>query len=163
MTNWRDSLDQFFEDTEEQEQSRKDTALSCFVRDVAVPAFDELGEQLSRHGREISVRETDSSVTAVVQHAGAEEISYRIHGRLFPNGVLPYAEVRFKERKGLKIIRVESMFRSGAPDYAIEDLTKEEVIRNFLSHYMRAVQGKLGSRGAERGAQDPGPDSTNAV
>jgi hypothetical protein len=95
---------------------------------------------MARHGREMSIRETDSSATVTVQHDGAEEFSYRLHGRQFTHAVLPYAEIRYRERKGLKIIRIESMLRSGAQDYRIADLAAEEVIGNFLDHYMRAVK-----------------------
>jgi hypothetical protein len=140
MPDWKESLDQFFAEARETEESRETTELARFIRDVAMPAFEQLREQLAKHGREMTVRETASAVTIAVQHGGNEELSYRIHGRQFTHGILPYAEVRFKERKGLKIIRVESMLRSGTPDYRIEDLTDKDVIQNFLDHYMRAVK-----------------------
>ena len=66
---------------------------------------------------------------------------YRIQGRTFPNAVLPYAEIRFRERKGLRYIRVESMFRSGSSNYRISDITKDEVIRNFVENYTSRVDG----------------------
>lgn len=140
MADWEEDLDDFFEENEESKASEETTGLPHFLKTVAHPAFAQIRERLDKHGRELTVRETESSMTVVVRHGGDEEISYRIHGRLFPNGVLPYAEVRFKERKGLKIIRVESMIRSGQPDYKIEDLETKEVIANFLEHYKRAVK-----------------------
>ncbi len=140
MADWQNNLDSFFTQTNEENTTREVTPLERFIRDVAIPAFNEMRTQMEKHGRELTVRQTVSSVTAQVHYNGNEELSYRLHERLFPNGPLPYAEVRFRERKGLKILRVESMLRSGQPDYRIEDLEKEEVIKSFLDHYMRAVK-----------------------
>lgn len=140
MSDWQQTLDSFFEETKETEKVTEETELTRFIHNVANPAFEELRNQLTKHGRQVTMRETESSVTVLVHCQGKEELSYRIHGRLFPHGVLPYAEIRFKERKGLKIICVDSMLRSGTSDYSIDDLEKTEVIKHFLDHYMRAVQ-----------------------
>jgi len=34
------------------------------------------------------------------------------------------------------------MFRSGDPDYRLEDVTKEEVIENFLKHYLPRLKAE---------------------
>jgi len=139
MTDWQNTLDSFFEETRETKEITKETELTRFIHNVVNPAFEELRDQLTKHGRQVTIRETESSVAVLVHYQGKEELSYRIHGRLFPNGILPYAEIRVKERKGLKILSVDSMLRSGTSDYSIEDLKKEEVIEHFLDHYMRAI------------------------
>jgi hypothetical protein len=140
MTDWRDKLDGFFKQTQEVKETTKEAEFSRFIHAVANPAFEELRDQLTKHGRQVTIRETESSAAVVVHYQTREELSYRLHGRRFPHGVLPYAEIRFRERKGLKMISVESMLRSGTSEYSIEDLTKEEVIKHFLDHYMRAIQ-----------------------
>ena len=142
MTDWQTTLDSLFEETRETKREKKETELSRFIQNVVNPAFEELRDQLTKHGRQVTMRETESSVVVLVHYEGKEELSYRIHGRLFPNGVLPYAAIRFKERKGLKMISVDSMLRRGASDYSIEELTKEEVIAHFLEHYMRTIHRK---------------------
>ena len=63
-----------------------------------------------------------------------------MRGRTFPTGVLPFAEIRFRQRKGLRFISVESMLRSGATPYKMADITREEVIQNFLDNYTRRVE-----------------------
>jgi len=140
MADWEKRLDNFFTASNETVRKEADAGLPRFIRDVAVPAFEQGREKMAEHGREVTVRGMGSSITVSVQQGGAEEFSYRIHGRQFTHGILPYAEIRYRERKGLKIIRVESMIRSGPQDYAIEDVTAEEVIDNFLDHYLRAVK-----------------------
>lgn len=140
MTDWRENLNSFFENTEKAKQNEEGAELARFVADVALPAFEEIVGELQKHGREVVVRNAVTSAVLIVQYEGEEELTYRIQGRTFPNGVLPFAEVRFRERKGLKFIRIESMFRSGAADYALGDVTKEEIIRNFIENYTRRVK-----------------------
>lgn len=138
MAEWRDKLNNFFEETQKaQQDAEKGSEMARFINDVAAPAFEQLREELQNHGRSVTIRNTVTSAAIIVQYGGEEELNYRIQGRTFPNGVLPFAEIRFKERKGLRLIRVESMFRSGSPDYRIEDVTADEIIQNFLQHYMR--------------------------
>ena len=139
MADWRESLDGFFEKAEQGKKEEEISPFGRFISEVAVPAFSELASELEKHGRTVTVRTAAESAAIIVHCKGEEEITYRIQSRTFPNGVLPYADVRFRERKGLRLIRTESMFRSGVPDYRLEDIAKEEIISNFLDHYTRRV------------------------
>lgn len=65
---------------------------------------------------------------------------YRLQERTFPDRTLPYAQVRMRERGGLKLVTVEAMLRSGTPNYMIEDLTPEDVIKSVLHHYTSRVK-----------------------
>ncbi len=116
--------------------------LERFIADVVLPAFEELTKELERHGRQVSVRSTPSSATLLVLSEGEEEITYRVEGRVFPGGIRPFADVRYRERKGLRLLRGESMFRSGPGDYTVRDVTREEVIRHFLDQYRRRVRAE---------------------
>ena len=140
MADWRNNMDSFFEKSDETKKNKDVTDLISFFHDTAVPALKELREQMEKHGRELTIKETISSLTARVSCQGKEELVYGVYGRLFPNGVLPYAEVKYRVRNGLKITKVESMIRSGKPDYMMSDVTKDEIIDSFLEHYMRVVK-----------------------
>jgi len=139
MADWRDSLNEFFEKAEQEKQVKESSGLAHFIAGVVVPAFRELAAELEKRGRNVTIREAAESAAMIVTYGGEEEITYRVQGRTFPNGVLPYAEVRFRERKGLKFIRVEGMLRSGAPDYTLEEITGDEIAGNFLQYYMNRV------------------------
>ncbi|MDA0578537.1 MAG: hypothetical protein O3B24_10620, partial [Verrucomicrobia bacterium] len=86
------------------------------------------------------IRHAATSAALTVLRDGEEEMIYRVQGRMFPMGVVPFAEVRYRERKGLRLLRTESMFRSGKPDYTLKDVTIAEIIHNFLDHYKRRVR-----------------------
>ena len=141
MSDWRDQLGSILNEAAAQKGETKATEFSRFMADIALPAFTEIASELEQYGRQVLIRSSETSATMIVNsNYGEEEMIYRLQGRMFPQGELPYAEIRFRERKGLKLITVESMLRSGAPNYALADVQAEEIITNFLDHYKRRVQ-----------------------
>ncbi len=145
MSDWRDNLGSFLDTTERRKQEKARYGMAEFIRDIVAPAFEEIARELAKYERQITTRLTEASATLTVTHAGNEEIRYRVQGRTFPNGIRPFAEVRFRERKGLRLITVENMFRSGNSDYTLEDVTRDEVITNFIETYTsRCGRGEAG-------------------
>ena len=140
MSNWQNSLDSFFAESDKREQDKQKTPFEKFIGETAIPAFEELLKELERHGRRVTIRESVSSAVITVFDGGKEEIMYRLQERTFPERTLPYAQVRMRERGGLKLVTVEAMLRSGAPDYDTEDITKEEVIESVLHHYTSRIK-----------------------
>lgn len=114
--------------------------LERFVAEVVLPAFEDLSRELERYGRQASIRPAATSAALLVMFEGEEEMTFRVQGRMFPGGMLPFADVRCRERKGLRLLRNEVMLRSGNPaDYTLKDVTRDEVIRAFLDQYKRRV------------------------
>lgn len=139
MSDWRNDLSGLFSRSEKRTQ-KEATQMVRFLGDVVIPAFSDLREELEKHQREVIIRQTDSSASMIVNFNGEEEITYRIQSRTYPNGIVPYSELRYRERRGLKFVRAESMFRAGKQNYTIADVTKEEIIQNFLKHYYPLLQ-----------------------
>jgi hypothetical protein len=141
MTDWRQNLDTFFEKTEKRASESKEHELSRFINGIVVPAFEQIRDQLEKHGREINIRSSEVSAAMMIYRSGEEEMTYRIQTRTFPSGVVPYAEVRFRQRGGTKLVRSETPFRVGTPPkYTIADVTADEIIQNFISHYTSRVK-----------------------
>ena len=139
MADWKQNLGRFFEEPEKRAENES-SVMAHFVTNVALPAFEEIASELRRHHRDVTIRESETSAAIIVCRDGEEELSYRIQGRTFPTQVLPYAEIRFRERKGLKLITVESMFRCGSPDYVMADITKDVIMDDFVDNYARRVR-----------------------
>ena len=139
MTDWREGLGAFLAQGKEAEQDEEVPRWTRFLSDVVLPAFSELRAELLKHGREVSIRESGTSPSLTVTHKGSEEMTYRISERTFPERTLPFAEIRVRERKGMRLISLESMLRSGPPNYDTGDITPQEVIQHFLQHYMSRV------------------------
>ena len=140
MTDWRNNLESFLKTTERRKEQALGFNMTDFLRDIVMPAFEEITLEFVKYGRDVTTRLTEASATLVVQWEGREEIMYRIQGRTFPNGVRPYAEIRCHQRKGLRLVTVESMIRSGGAEYTIRDITREELIQNFLENYTKRVK-----------------------
>lgn len=140
MKNWEKKLDSFFGGSgKDRQEGSQALPLARFIQAVAAPAFEEVRDAMAKHGREATIRSSDASIAILIYNGSEEEMSYRVQGRMFPTGFRPYAEVRFRERKGLRYITIESLFRRGS-DFRVEDLTREEVIEDLLDNYMRRVK-----------------------
>ena len=140
MADWRNSLGTFFEDSSKGDQDKKKTPFEKFISEVAVPAFKELSKEFEQYGRKVTIRETASSAVMTVSDGSTEEIMYRLQERRLPDRTLPYAQVRMRERGGLKLVTVEAMIRSGQEDYKTEDVTSEDVIKSVLQHYTSRIK-----------------------
>lgn len=143
MADWKGQLAGFFEESKKSRVEAEQSEMAGFLSRVVIPALNDLRAELMKHGRSVVVRESRNSAVIVVSHNGEEEISYRIQSRTFPNTVLPFAEIRFRERRGRRLISVESMFRSGSHDYSLNDVTKGEIIENFLENYTTRVRPEV--------------------
>jgi len=143
MSDWKGELSGFFEESKKNRVEEEQSEMAGFLSRAVIPALNDLRLELMKHGRSVVVRESSNSAVIVVSHNGEEEISYRIRSRTFPNTVLPFAEIRFRERRGLRLISVESMFRSGSHDYSLSDVSKEEIIENFLENYTTRVRPEV--------------------
>jgi len=139
MPNWKSELDLFFDESEKKESETNKTSFEKFLSEEAIPAFEELSKKFEQHGRKINIRKSVSAAVMTVSDDKTEEIMYRLQERRLPNKTLPYAQVRMRERGGLKLVTVEAMVRSGS-DYQTEDLTKEDVIQSVLQHYMSRIK-----------------------
>jgi hypothetical protein len=140
MSDWRDNLNRFFRETPDSRRPAETPDLAKFIADVVIPAFQEILPELQKHGRDVTVRAAETSAVLIVNHQGEEEMTFRVQGRTFPTGILPYAEIRYRQRRGLRLVTVETMFRPGSPKYTITDITREDLIRSFLENYTRHVR-----------------------
>ena len=141
MSDWRDQLGGFFAATDKKaRQDEEASEWSRFISSVVIPAFEELVIELEKHGRSATVRHSVASAQILVTYNSEEEMLYRVQAKTMPDRVLPCAEIRSRERKGLRYLSTESMFRGATPPYTLSDITKEEIIRNFVAHYTRRVE-----------------------
>ena len=137
MGDWRANLDDFMSEESNPGTSEQRSEIDIFIQDTAMDAYKELKSQLGQHGRDITIRNSGTSAMINVQYNGVEEMVYRLQIRRLPDRELPYAEIRYRERKGLRYVTVERMLRSGSDTYYITDLTSDEIIQHFIEHYMK--------------------------
>jgi hypothetical protein len=136
---WKNSLNSFFGDKKQEPVNREVSEMASFIENVAIPAFAEISGELQKHDRQTNVRNSETSAAIMVYKGREEEFTYRLQGRTFPSGVMPYAEMRFRQRGGLRFITVEEMLRSST-DCSIRDITRDEVVQHFVRNYTTRVE-----------------------
>ena len=136
--SWRAELGKMLDSRSKTTRAESETArFAGFVAQVAMPALKELAEELIRHGRRVTVRETSASVTLTVNHAETEEIAFRVLSRSLPAGLVPYAEIRL--HKGQRLVKTEGKFKPADAQGTIEHVKVADIIVCFLAHYRTAV------------------------
>lgn len=115
--------------------AQEDAFFQAFLARVVQPAFIQIGEELSKYGRESIIRETPAAAMLTVRNGEEEELSFRVLRRSLPTATVPYAEIRTRERRGLRITKSEALFRDGTNAYGLDDVTTDDVIRVFLKCY----------------------------
>jgi hypothetical protein len=144
MSNWKQDLDALFRARGEGPRPsttdllvRRNQEAGVFIDQTVVPAFEELQGALGQYGREalLSTNHKDRGAAASirVRSEGRDEFEYLIGVRVTPERAFPYVEL--VPHPGWPKRASERTIRDGAQDYSVTDITKEEVIRHFLSSY----------------------------
>lgn len=142
MDKWKTDLASFFQSSahEQQESERKrqetNSAVAVFYSTVVAPAFEDLRAELERHGRSVIVTARTDYASITVHHEDRQEIRYDMKVNMYPGRAFPSPQIHFTDPSDGKPYRAEGHLRSGAQDYTIADIGKEEIIRHFLSEYM---------------------------
>jgi len=140
MSDWRQELGGILEGKSKATRAEKENAeFELFLSRVAVPALRQLAEELTRHGREATVRDAPASAMLTVRHGAVTEITFRVMKRYVPSGILPYAEVRLA--KGQRFVNHDGTFREGGQPYTLDDVQVEDIIRCFIKYYRTILNG----------------------
>lgn len=143
MSDWRKELGGILEGRARASRAEQENAqFDAFLQQVAAPALNDLATELQQHGRDAQVRTLPAAIQLVVRHGEVEEIAFRVLKRSVPNGLVPFAEVRL--RKGLRLVKTESVFRDPPALATIEEIQPDDVIRCFLKHYRMVLDAEQG-------------------
>ena len=144
MTNWKSDMESFFhkkqKNAQVDETKLKETksGVATFFSAVVIPAFEEIKIELEKYQREGTVLGGIDSASIVISHKGYTEFTYSI--KVHPGTSFPYSEIHFRNPSEAKTYRAEGILRTGSQDYTIAHITKEEIIKQFLSDYKRHIR-----------------------
>ena len=139
MSDWKSDLEGFFHQKQKKaqvvEDKLKDTKseVGTFFSAVVIPAFEEIKTELKKYQRESNVFGGIDSASIVISYKGYTEFTYSI--KVYPGTVFPCSEIHFRKPSEVKTYRAEGILRTGLQDYTIAQITKEEIIKQFLSDY----------------------------
>jgi hypothetical protein len=135
VSDWKDDLKRFFEERSSgQTVGDADAGSRAEVRKFYAsrvkPAFKELRKELRRYGREVAIDVGDEHASLDVRFRGRLELSYRIvvrDGR-------PHPESYYQVPSGGGL-RSEGAFKVGARPPEMADLSKDDIVADFLREY----------------------------
>ena len=139
MPDWQSELSNFFEEENKPEQSESLnaddlwTTSSAYFSGTVVPALEEIQYEIEKHGRETMVWGTADLAYIDITYNGKREIKYLIRTDL-PN-LRPFTEIQYVDPETGKVLISKGIFRVSKQNYTIEDITKDVIIKDFLSEY----------------------------
>ena len=139
MSDWKAEMEGFFHEKQKKvqidEDKLKDTKseVATFFSVVVIPAFEEIKTELEKYQRKSNVFGGVDSASIVISYKGYTEFTYSI--KVYPSTSFPCSEIHFRKGSGVKTYRAEGILRAGSQDYTVAQITKEEIIRHFLSDY----------------------------
>ena len=144
--DWQSDLDSFFlnlerDETKTQIQQDEEQAGDniVFYKSVVMLAFDDIRTLLEKHGRTVTTHLGRDSGSIVVRFNDLEELNYSIT----TTGLNVFPEIRSIDPISGKRIRTEGVFREGAQDYTVADISKDELIAHCLKEYKLGVANSL--------------------
>ena len=142
MADWKQELENLFlSDSQASRAERENARFVRFLREVATPALNEIAEEMRRLGRVASVREAPASTILTIYREGnVEELCYSVTRQYVNDGILPRANARVV-RMNARTTTHDEPFRPENVRHTIDDVTKEDVIRSFLTFY-RMTKGQ---------------------
>ena len=139
MSDWKSDMKGFFQEKQKKAQVDEDklketkSEVATFFSEVVIPAFEEIKTELEKYQRESNVFGGIDSASIVISCKGYTEFTYSI--KVYPATLFPYSEIHFRNPSEAKTYRAEGILRTGSQDYTIAQITKEEIIKHFLSDY----------------------------
>lgn len=139
MPDWQSELSNFFEEENKPEQSEPLSAddlwttSSAYFSGTVIPALEEIQYEIEKHGRETMVWGTADLAYIDITYNGNREIKYSIRTDL-PN-LRPFTEIQYVDPETGKALISKGIFRVSKQNYTFEDITKDVIIKDFLSEY----------------------------
>jgi hypothetical protein len=145
MSDWKSELANSFSKKEQINKVNEEKIkaiqgeVAKYYSEVVVPAFEELKAELEKYQRKVKVSSGIDFATIEVKNKRELELIYSLKVRILPDGAIPYSETRFRDKSKNKSYRAEGKLRYGSKDYDLSQITKDEIIEHFLSHYKRQI------------------------
>ena len=139
MSDWKSDMGGFFHEKQKEAQVDADklketkSEVATFFSAVVIPAFEEIKTELKKYQRESNVFGGVDNASIVISYKGYTEFTYSI--KVYPGTPFPCSEIHFRKPSEVKTYRAEGILRTGLQDYTIAQITKEEIIKQFLSDY----------------------------
>jgi hypothetical protein len=144
LANWKDDLKESLA-KKAGKKSEDDKAIAQnydkgkkFIESQVVPAFNEVKDELVKNGKSATVGYggTSANITVV---GDREEFNLTIEVVVSPLTAFPRTQEIAIDRKTGKRWRAEGSLRTGAQDYDVTSITKDEIIQEVVRRYKTRI------------------------
>jgi hypothetical protein len=144
MNSWQDEIRKIFSDKEVEEDIKQGEMDSLkrqsvgFIIQTVLPAFNKLSRELKQYNRILDINSNDADWASVtVREVGKRknEFYYSIEVPFEAQQETPIVEIRFNNKEDGRAYTANPPLRDETKDYSINDITKDEIINNFISLY----------------------------
>jgi hypothetical protein len=142
VEKWKEDLNNFFrkKTKKSQHESEKKTRIhkiepivAEFYSSTVEPAFNELKTELEKYGKTVKLYTRIAKEQSIEVYSNYNlELAYSVIADISPNSVHVYPKITFRDKKDGRRRETAGRFSRG-----ISNITKEEVIQNFLNYYKR--------------------------
>lgn len=143
-SEWRYELKELLNDVErfKEKKNRGEEGkirIKKYINDVVVPAFEEIAEELQNYNRDVDLDVEKSGATLKVFYDGEMEFYYAIKARIYKKRDFAFPMIPLSDSKG-QIHRAEVFLKDGPTETDVTDMTREQIINNFLYEYRRHLR-----------------------
>ena len=136
MDDWKKQLHDRFPKGPEQQQgdtTKQEAIASRWLNETVKPAFQAIKAELEQEGRSLILQVGRLAASLEVVGPAGFEFTYSIQVQVAPDQVMPPERVYWFERRGMQYD--EPLLRPGKQNYPASDITRDEIIQDFLQHY----------------------------
>jgi hypothetical protein len=141
VSDWRTELDDFLKKRETLELAERESEgawlleAEAFLDGTVMPAFEQLCEQLQKHGREVKVSREEGLATITVLFEGRPEIMYR----LYADPKAPSVEYAFVSHESGKALKAADLITDEEGPVPAGAIVQETIIRHFIRKYKSVI------------------------
>jgi hypothetical protein len=142
VEKWKEDLNNFFKkktkesqhESEKRARTRqKELIVAEFYSSTVEPAFNELKTELEKYGKTVKLYTRNVREQAIEVYSNYNlELAYSVAVDISPNGIHVYSKITSRDKKDGRRRNTAGRFSHG-----ISNITKDEVIQNFLNYYKR--------------------------
>ncbi|TGC09373.1 hypothetical protein [Methanolobus halotolerans] len=157
MSGWKRKLREIFRSENDDSELRTvremhvkfaELNMRDFFRHVVFPAYDDLKEEIEKHGRTvvIDVDDTGLNSASLIVYAPSdtkpdgqvEEFYFEIQGRAYQKAGFAFPE--HADESQPRKPKVEILLRSGSiSEYDINDLSRDDIVEIFVNEYAKWI------------------------
>ena len=148
MTDWKMELDEHFKVKKQTKKELKDKkeqlqkSAKRFIKKTALPAFEELGEELVRYKREALIDQKKDWAALMVRHNKKKEFVYEILLSAEGGRLVASRSVYSPDEKGKLKLGIDGKIHTSANSARLDKIERADIIADFLESYKQATRAR---------------------